>query len=71
MQYDPRFDEACVNCRFYVPYTYDFGEEEVSTNFGECRRFPPKSAIISDDVTPPASEFPVVEAQLWCGEFDI
>ncbi len=73
MQYDPRLEEACRNCRFFHPYTYDFGEDsvEVETNYGECRRFPPKSAVSSDDCTPPTSDFPIVDCDLWCGEFDI
>lgn len=62
---DPRLVEACGNCRFYVPLTYDFDDGDVSTNYGECRRFPPKIV--------PAEEqrFPLVDDELWCGEFDI
>lgn len=70
MQYDSRFDEACANCRFFQPYIYEMDGNQTETNYGECRRFPPKGAVRTSDMAPLA-EFPVVNDDLWCGEFDI
>lgn len=61
-----QYEFRCKYCAFFVPYTYDLGEgDEVETDYGECRRFPPKPV--------PAEEcgFPVVEDSTWCGEFSI
>lgn len=53
----------CKNCRFFAPIMYEFDDTELPSDFGECRRFPPKPV--------PAEEqgFPVVEEDNWCGEF--
>lgn len=55
--------ECCKQCRFFVPYIYEFDSHNIPSDFGECRRFPPERV--------PAEEvgFPVVEDTSWCGEF--
>lgn len=66
---DPRKEKKCKNCRHFCPYIYEYDHDapydQLSSDYGECRRFPPK-------VMPPEdSGFPVVEDDMWCGEFDI
>lgn len=62
-------EKACKNCRHYCAYVYEFDasapEDMLVSDYGECRRFPPKS------VPPEETGFPVVEESSWCGEFDI
>lgn len=59
----------CKSCRFFCPYVYEYEEDEprdwIPSDYGECRRFPPK--IVPDE----ESGFPVVNETSWCGEFDI
>ena len=61
--------KKCKNCRHFCPYIYEFDHNDINdqlvSDYGECRRFPPKL------VGPEESGFPIVEENLWCGEFDI
>ncbi len=61
--------KSCKNCRFFCPYLYDLDvdhdNDQLESDFGECRRYPPKVA------PPEESGFPIVEDTCWCGEFDI
>lgn len=63
-----KMEKRCKSCRYFCPYVYDFGEDEPNggmvSDYGECRRFPPK--LVADE----ESGFPVVEENAWCGEFD-
>jgi len=63
--YDNPSNKCCGSCRHFCPYLYEFEDHDVETEYGECRRFPPKPV--------PAEEvgFPVVLKSCWCGEFDI
>ena len=69
MPANPRPDKCCKICRHFCPYVYEFDADEpqdqLVSNYGECRRYPPKA--ISEE----ESIFPVVEETRWCGEFDI
>ena len=64
----PKFEKRCKNCKHYCAYTYEFDNNELDDNmvsdYGECRRFPPKVA------PPEESGYPIVEEYMWCGEFD-
>lgn len=61
-------NKTCKNCRHFCPYVYEFDEDvdsdQLYSDFGECRRFPPSPASHEEAV------FPVVEETMWCGEFD-
>jgi len=65
----PANPKACKFCRHYCPYVYEYdvdgSQDQLLSDCGECRRFPPKLV--------PAEEigFPIVEESMWCGEFDI
>ena len=65
---NPKNAKHCKNCRHYCAYVYEFDHIENSdslvSDYGECRRFPPKLVAAEE------SGFPVVEENLWCGEFD-
>jgi len=62
-------ERRCKNCRHFCPYVYEYDDDVDSdlmlSDYGECRRFPPK-AVPSEE-----SGFPIVEETMWCGEFDI
>jgi hypothetical protein len=47
-------DEACENCRFFLPVPKSVG--------GKCRRYPPV-------VKPDFDNFPEVAGDDWCGEW--
>ena len=68
-QFDPKLTKSCKNCRFFCPYVYEYDTDEPSdlavSDYGECRRFPPKLVAAEEN------GFPVVEENMWCGEFDI
>lgn len=59
----------CKSCRYFCPYVYDYSEDEsgdwIASDYGECRRFPPR-AVAAEEIG-----FPVVLETSWCGEFDI
>lgn len=61
--------KCCKNCKHFCPIVYEYDDNESSyideTDYGECRRFPPKPVPAEE------SGFPVVEHTTWCGEFDI
>lgn len=65
---EKKMEKRCKNCKYFCPYVYEFDNDDSSdlmlSDFGECRRFPPK-LVPSED-----SGFPVVEENAWCGEFD-
>ncbi len=66
-QPDPKGVKKCKNCRHFCAYVYEYddnGTDHMISDFGECRRFPPKIVPAED------SGFPVVEDTSWCGEFD-
>lgn len=67
---DPRLDESCMNCRFYLRYTYSTKDGEFETENGECRRYPPVIQE-SSEIIRNKSVFPIVRQDQWCGEFDI
>ncbi len=60
--------KSCKHCRHFCPYIYEFDTDEpddqLVSDYGECRRFPPK-AVSAEEVG-----FPIVEENTWCGEFD-
>lgn len=58
-------EKCCKKCLYFVPYVYEFDDIHMDSDYGECRRFPPKPV--------PTEEcgFPVVEDTKWCGEFRI
>lgn len=66
-------NKCCKNCRYFCPYVYEFdidqslpdAEDQLVSDYGECRRYPPKT------VGPQETAFPVVNENAWCGEFDI
>ena len=62
-------ERTCKNCRHFCAYVYEFdddpSEDLLVSDYGECRRFPPK-LVASEE-----QGFPVVEEHMWCGEFDI
>ena len=64
----PAHTKCCKNCRNFCPYIYEFDTNEpdnrLVSDYGECRRFPPKP-VPSEE-----SGFPVVHEDCWCGEFD-
>ncbi len=66
---DPMKTKVCKKCRHFCPFLYDLDmdgdSDQLVSDFGECRRFPPKP------VPTEQSGFPVVEENCWCGEFDI
>jgi hypothetical protein len=61
--------KCCKRCRFFSAYLYDLDmdidSDHLVSDYGECRRYPPK--VISED----ACVFPIVQDSEWCGEFDI
>lgn len=61
--------KCCKNCRHFAPYVYslemDVNEDTMDSDYGECRRFPPKLVSAEE------SGFPIVQELQWCGEFDI
>jgi hypothetical protein len=65
---NPKLIKSCKNCRHFCPYVYEFDtdtpSEQLVSDYGECRRFPPKLVPAEDN------GFPVVEETSWCGEFD-
>lgn len=58
-------NRVCKNCKHFCPFIYDFDDGGIPTDYGECRRFPPKRVPAEE------SGYPVVEQDMWCGEFDI
>jgi len=68
-QASPKANKCCKNCRHFCAYIYEIDNDEpediLVSDYGECRRFPPKI------VHPEERGFPVVEETSWCGEFDI
>lgn len=57
-------EKCCQKCIYFRPYVYEFDDNQMVSDYGECRRFPPK-LVMSDE-----RGFPVVEVESWCGEFD-
>lgn len=53
----------CKNCRFFSPIMYKFDDTELESDYGECRRFPPKA------VPEEEQGFPIISEDCWCGEF--
>ena len=64
-----KIEKHCKNCRHFCAYIYEYDTDEpydqLASDYGECRRFPPKLVPAEE------SGFPVVEETMWCGEFDI
>lgn len=64
----PKLEKRCKHCRHFCPFVYEYDADEPNdqlvSDFGECRRFPPKAVPAEE------SGFPVVEETSWCGEFD-
>lgn len=62
-------DMRCKSCRHFCPYVYeldaDDDDDQLLSDYGECRRFPPKRVPAEE------SGFPIVDESMWCGEFDI
>jgi hypothetical protein len=60
--------KICRNCRHFAAYVYenvaDGIADQLTSDYGECRRFPPVIIEMEE------SNFPVVEENTWCGEFD-
>lgn len=60
--------KKCKICKHFCPYMYEYYDngykDNLPSEYGECRRFPPKP-LLSDDAI-----FPVVGEFMWCGEFD-
>ena len=48
-----------------MPYIYEFDDTSIPTDYGECRRYPPK-CVQDEEIG-----FPVVQDNKWCGEFSI
>lgn len=56
--------KRCANCRYFNRYTYDIDDTEIDSDYGECRRFPPKKVASEEN------GFPIISEDCWCGEFD-
>jgi hypothetical protein len=60
--------KSCKKCRHFCPFIYELSDGDpnsvMESDYGECRRFPPK--IVDQD----ESCFPVIHEEAWCGEFD-
>ena len=60
--------KRCKNCKHFAAYLYEFdvneSENRLVSDYGECRRFPPKM------FTEEESGFVIIEENQWCGEFD-
>ena len=55
-------ERSCLSCQF-MEMTVDDHDGEP---FMQCRRLPPLVAPLDDDLI---TLFPVVDDQMWCGEF--
>ncbi len=55
--------KQCSNCKYWMVDTYDFDDDSVESDYGFCRRYPPKNQ--EDD----NNGFPVTHKETWCGEF--
>ena len=74
-------DTRCENCRFWKPISAaplpegeDTGtdaeaEAEDTAEEGHCRRFP--ATVLQRDGEPVGSAFPLLDADDWCGEFQM
>lgn len=58
-------EEKCKQCRYWMPHIYEMDEDHISSEYGECRRFPPRAMGIEE------GRFPITHEDSWCGEFDI
>lgn len=54
-------NEKCKHCKFFE-YKFDKTAQVPSSILGKCKRYPPQ---IDDGRT----KFPVVNVEMWCGEF--
>jgi len=55
---------CCKNCCYFHAYNYLYDDSNIESDYGECRRFPPKP------VPAELNGFPIVGNDCWCGEFD-
>jgi hypothetical protein len=70
LEQDTKPTRNCKNCRYFCAYIYeldsDYPPTHINADWGECRRFPPKTNSVSLE----NNSFPIVEKDMWCGEFD-
>ncbi|SEL11639.1 hypothetical protein SAMN05216359_105253 [Roseateles sp. YR242] len=57
-------DRTCSDCKHYRPAPTD---SATVAEYGECRAHPPTVIVIGDE---PVSEFPAVNADEGCGEWE-
>lgn len=55
----PIEDQSCGNCKFFYIGSY-----------GVCRKYPPRINGSYDFSDKPISEFPPVDSDEWCGEWE-
>lgn len=61
-------DKACANCQYW---------QRLAGNDGQCRKHSPNPILVpvvnvfeNKQVLQPASFFPPIQADSWCGEFE-
>jgi len=59
-----KITKCCRNCRHFFASFYECDDEDMESDVGECRRYPPEVDIDT------GYAYPIVTRTLYCGEFD-